>query len=430
MASAVTKYMKGGPPLVCAAITLVTMDDFANIPPVGDALVYASDEETKSECESDVEELQEQKDGKYRFNGKHIYVTWSKSKIDSKEEFHEKLMAMLPAGVKMFGGRELHQDGTPHYHVVFSFAEKMHWRDAAKKFSIEGDTNAIRFEKPKPRQRLSDFLENTMAYCAKDGNTFGERLSLEGAVAEQKKRKRQEAIDESEEDKAWAIVRELDPRAYMVNHPALDKAISKKRCTNVASERDRPKGKFRVLKRMEWWMNKYVVRREWKGRPKSLVVVGDPMVGKTAWAESQGNPIVMNSTWCMSSIFSGATHIVVNDVKPAAFGYGGISHWRDVLGGQERFNARDFQQPTRTIEWGLPCIWTCNFDNDPRKDKGVADYIRKVAYVVEVRDRSGQRDWGKLYEPVKEDEEEDDEEPLEALEEANYYLDTGYVDEA
>ena len=120
--------------------------------------------------------------------------------------------------------------------------------------------------------------------------------------------------------------------------------------------------------------------------------------GKSAYAESEGNPIVMNSGWCLKSIFPGATHIVVNDVKPAMFGYAGKSHWRDVLGGQERFNCRDFQQETRTVEWGLPCVWTCNFDNDPRKDRGVAEYMSKVSVVVEIRDRPGERGWGKLYE--------------------------------
>ena len=102
--------MKGAPAPGCAAIILVTMDDFAGIPPLGDTFAYASDEETKSV--SDEEEAGEEAgDGKYHINGKHIYVTWSKSKIDSKEEFHEKLLAMLPAGVRMFGGRELHEDG-------------------------------------------------------------------------------------------------------------------------------------------------------------------------------------------------------------------------------------------------------------------------------------------------------------------------------
>ena len=401
------------------------MEDFASIPAVGDSYIEQSEDsenDNREEAESD---------GKYRFNGKHIYVTWSKSKIDSKEEFHRKLLAILPGGVRLFGGRELHQDGTPHYHVVFSFVEKVHWPDAAKKFCIEGDTNAIRFEKPKPRQRVSDFLENTMAYCGKDGDTFGERLCLEGAVAEQKKRKWQDVIDEPNEESAWKKIRELDPRSYMVNYPALEKAMSRKQAVEtVGVKKEQPPGKFRVPKLLKWWMDKYVIRREWEGRPMSLVIVGDPKTGKSAWAESEGNPIVMNSGWCMKSIFAGATHIVVSDVRPAAFGYAGKSHWRDVLGGQERFNCRDFQQETRTVEWGLPCIWTCNFDNDPRKDLAVAEYLRSVSYVFSVRDRPGENCWGKLYEPTGVEEGREDQALLEALAEANLYMDAGHIDEA
>src|SRR5947209_9121639 len=204
------------------------MFDFADMPAAGDSIVGTLQDETES-----VEDVNEPDEisvpsKKYRFNGKHIYVTWSKSKIESKEVFHEKLLAILPGGVRMFGGRELHQDGTPHYHVVFSFVNKVNWPDAAKKFYIEGDTTAIRFEKPKPRQRLSAFLENNQSYCAKDGDTFGERLSLEGAVAEQRKRKWQDIVDEPDEKKAWELIRELDPRAWMLNHPAISKAMESK----------------------------------------------------------------------------------------------------------------------------------------------------------------------------------------------------------
>ncbi len=403
------------------------MADFADIPAAGDSYV---DEELEGVVAGD-EVLEEEKDGKWRFNGKYIYVTWSKSKIEEKEVFHQKLLALLPAGVRMFGGRELHEDGTPHYHVVFSFTEKVHWPDAAKKFSIEGDTNAIRFEKPKQRQRISDFLENTQAYCSKDGDTFGERLCLEGAVAEQKKRKWQDIVDEPDEKRAWELVRELEPRAYMLNHPSLNKAMVSKRLKLTRPRREPLPGTFRVPDLMSWWMDKYVIRKKWKGRPRSLVIIGDPLVGKSAYAESQGDPIVMNSGWCMKSIFPGATHLVVSNVKPLAFGYAGQSHWHDVLGGQERFNCRDFQQETRTVEWGLPCIWTCNFDNDPRKDKAVADYIRKVSHVVEIRDRPGEHGWGKLYVPQADEvEEEESDKWLNALAQANSFMGAGHVNEA
>ena len=45
---------------------------------------------------------------------------------------------------------------------------------------------------------------------------------------------------------------------------------------------------------MQMWMDKFVIKQQWKGRPKSLVVIGDPMVGNSAYAESEGNPILMN----------------------------------------------------------------------------------------------------------------------------------------
>jgi len=92
------------------------------------------------------------------------------------------------------------------------------------------------------------------------------------------------------------MVRDLEPRAFMLNYPALEKAMSTTKRTKVAPvENKKPRGQFRVPKLMELWMEKYVVQRKWTGRPKSLVIIGDPMVGKSAYAESQGNPIVMNS---------------------------------------------------------------------------------------------------------------------------------------
>lgn len=56
--------------------------------------------------------------------------------------------------------------------------------------------------------------------------------------------------------------------------------------------------------------------------------------------------------------------------------------------------------------------------------------MRSVSYVVEIRDKSGERGWGKLYEPVYDDGKEEDSELLEALTEATSYMDVGYVDEA
>ena len=117
----------------------------------------------------------------YRFNGKHIHVAWSKSTIEPKEDFHRKLLRMLPAGVRMFGRRELHHDGT-------SLERGCLWRE-----------------------------------------------------------RWQEAIEESDEERGWRMLRDFDPRVYMINHPALEKAMVKTKWPQILpTERERPKGRFRV----------------------------------------------------------------------------------------------------------------------------------------------------------------------------------------
>ena len=57
----------------------------------------------------------------------------------------------------------LHWTGEVEQRAIFSFPNKQHWLDAASRFSIEEDTNAIRFEKLKPRQRPGGFLANVQA---------------------------------------------------------------------------------------------------------------------------------------------------------------------------------------------------------------------------------------------------------------------------
>lgn len=116
-----------------------------------------------------------------------MYVLWMNSNVGRKEEFFEDMLKALPGGVRVFGGGELHPDGRAHYHGVFSFPEEVDWwADAAKRFSIEGDRNAIWVEGPRPECRPSDFLTLKVAYilsCYGPLHGLGDRSSLERAAA-------------------------------------------------------------------------------------------------------------------------------------------------------------------------------------------------------------------------------------------------------
>ncbi|MCJ1409190.1 hypothetical protein MMC19_003268 [Ptychographa xylographoides] len=168
-------------------------------------------------------------EGKFKLNGKHVCATWSKSTTKDKDVFHDKLKAIMPPCKLLFGGRKFDEDGTRHYRVVLSFEKKVNWPDAVKKFTIDSDAHTIRLEPLGPRQNPYDFLENAMAKCGKDGDTFGERLDRKRAVVKSRKRKWQDIIDEPDEGRYWLMIHELDRRAAVVHFSELQMAF---KCKN------------------------------------------------------------------------------------------------------------------------------------------------------------------------------------------------------
>jgi hypothetical protein len=111
------------------------------------------------------------------------FVTWSQSRIRDRDEFYRGLVEIMPAGTKIFGSQEFHDDGRPHYHAVLLFPSRVHWSDATKYFMVKRadgqvDTRAIRIQVPEKGEVVEDFLQSTQAYCGKEGDdrVFGKRF--------------------------------------------------------------------------------------------------------------------------------------------------------------------------------------------------------------------------------------------------------------
>src|SRR2546429_8916582 len=151
------------------------------------------------------------KDGTFKLNGVVAYVTWSKSTFHDKDAFYKALKTQLPEGTKIFGGKEFHKDGTPHYHVVIKLPYKVNWPDARNKFIIPGDTEAIHIQKPRPRQPIESFLRNTQAYSIKDEDLFGDRIPLKSAAHEDRKSKFVEIVEDSDYDTDKKVLVDEDP---------------------------------------------------------------------------------------------------------------------------------------------------------------------------------------------------------------------------
>jgi hypothetical protein len=184
----------------------------------------------------DTESVNSGRSGTYELRSKYVFVTWSRSRIVDKDEFHRKLMAVLPAHAKVFGCQELHKDGTPHYHAVIRLNKRPHWTDSRKKFMLklddgEVDTEAIRILLKPINKSAGSWLEVQQNHCCKNDNPviFGERmLNTVGDEKSDRKRTFEEIIKEPDPVKAEAMIQGWNPYEYVSRYPAFARFIEDK----------------------------------------------------------------------------------------------------------------------------------------------------------------------------------------------------------
>lgn len=113
------------------------------------------------------------------------------------------------------------------------------------------------------------------------------------------------------------------------------------------------------------WKQKYI--DNWdatKGRPRSLVLIGPSRWGKTEWARSLGEHLFFGGLFNMDKVADGVKYGVLDDIDINFF-----PTYKSWMGGQQEFEVTDKYKAKKTIQWGKPCIWTVNQNNDPREGK-------------------------------------------------------------
>ncbi|KAK1674638.1 hypothetical protein BDP55DRAFT_729646 [Colletotrichum godetiae] len=371
----------------------------------GSSEAGTADDASRS-LDSDIDpENGEGTEGLYLFHGRYVMVTYNRSQVGDHEKFFEyltdSLQAQMPAlsgdkGSKTvefscYGAMELHKDGSPHYHVVFAFSDRIHWKDARRKFSVwipvEGkedrvvDTTSIQFRPRKKKDSVAVFLGSTQAYCAKEGNKFifGNRIPPE---VQSSKRKAEddiyrEAIASASYEEAKTLFETKVPRDYVRNYCSYSAFLNSKKLKVAVPH----KANFKVN---DWAVPEELL--QWKaanfdrdagGRPVALIIRGPARCGKTEWAMSFGKPAEMTHSWCVDALSNDCTHLVLNDIDVKGF-----KRWREFLGGQRSIVVSGKYRHESVMEWGKPTIWTCNKDNDPRKDKHVREYLKNSPVVV------------------------------------------------
>lgn len=133
--------------------------------------------------------------GEFILYGKLVFVTYTRSRINDKEEFHQHLAESLErslarhwatynVSVEIFGSKEMHECGIPHYHVVLRFSRKVYWPKARRELAVwilvngrrQVDTDSIYIRKKKAEESEGKFLRCVQKYIAKKGDVFGKRM--------------------------------------------------------------------------------------------------------------------------------------------------------------------------------------------------------------------------------------------------------------
>ncbi|RTE67992.1 hypothetical protein BHE90_017631 [Fusarium euwallaceae] len=333
-----------------------------------------------------------------------VFVTYSRSQIEDPEDFHRGLVKALSSHLpkdkatggsgtmQVFGCKELHEDGCPHYHVVIYFEPSVDWKDCRSYFYVTRnesdaevvDTTAVHV---KPRRRSDrTFLEKTQEYCEKGGVVFGERIDVEKGSRSRKAVWRN-AVDASTAEEAETIIRRDAPKEYVVHHSSIQSFLH-------SFHRHRPArahvhsfrvGKWNATGKMQKWRSANFPLKA-GGRPTCLLLVGPAHCGKTEWSMSWGTPARLEGGWDLQELMRpGISHIVLNDIRWKSKEW---EYLRQIVGCQEVATLSGKYMRQRTVRLGKPVIWTCNEDLSPLEDKELMKYLKQCgATIVKLRTR-------------------------------------------
>ena len=337
--------------------------------------------------------------GEFVFHGSMAFVTYSRSRVEDPEDFHrylrESMEPHLPrvgglegdkGTVEVFGSKELHEDGVPHYHVMLRFEPRVHWRKARQNFSVwidvdgnrEVDTCSIFIRKKPEREPAETFLKSVQSYIAKEGNVFGTWIGPRETAARRKEKYYDQLIAAETRQEAELIYKEHFKREWCLHNNNVDAFLRTKK--SAPAEKHQPDFEvlpWRVPAKMKQWRERSFGPGR-RGRPVPLVIIGESRCGKTEWAMSWGRPAKMSTSWNVDELTKpGITHVVLNDIDTKKF-----PNKRDLAGCQRYMTVTGKWRPEQTIELGVPVIWTCNQDNSVMHDEELGKYLKQTGAVI------------------------------------------------
>lgn len=248
--------------------------------------------------------------GSFRLNAKYAFLTYPRCSASPQDVLDRT--RKLTGYHSSIVARELHQDGTPHIHILVAFQNKCDF----KSFTRLDELGGLHGNYASVRQLLACYN-----YVRK-GNDF-----LDDNFPVQSKSSNKRSRDEKELD-IYAPIATLGSERAVIDH-LLDKAPAEyfKFGHNILNNYRRHAGteppnylspypidSFKPTRVMLDWLDEYGYPPN-LDRRKALILVGPTCLGKTAWARSL-DPchIFMRSAFNIDKWHEQAKYIVIDDI--------------------------------------------------------------------------------------------------------------------
>ncbi|AIF34810.1 replication-associated protein [Sewage-associated circular DNA virus-3] len=276
--------------------------------------------------------------------------------------------------------REQHSDGGLHLHAYLHFGRRRRFT-SADAFDVDGFHPNIQ----KPRS-----ARNVIAYCSKEDTepmanfdyTSGEP---NGGWSEILGRT-------SSKDEFLEEVRTHFPRDYVLSLERLLFFCEWRFGRDETEYTGRSRTEFREPDTLTNWVNTNLLQVcIWtygpRGGPQSPPLLSSPCLYWliwTQWARSiDSTHVYCQGMFNLDEWNDKAKYVIFDDIDIKYF-----PHWKSILGCQRDIQLTDKYRKKRRLRNGLPCVWLCNEDMDPRGalSRTQCEWIESNCDVVTLRE--------------------------------------------
>nr|AFP89683.1 Rep protein [Tomato leaf curl Taiwan virus] len=299
---------------------------------------------------------------KFRINAKNYFLTYPHCSL-TKEEALSQIQALQTPTNKLFIRvcRELHEDGTPHLHILIQFEGKFQCKNN-RFFDLTSPTRSAHFH---PNIQGAKSSTDVKTYMEKDGDVLDHGIfQVDGRSArggcQSANDAYAEAINSGSKAEALNILREKAPKDFVLQFHNLNSNLD--RIFTPPLEVYISPFNFssfdQVPRELVKWVAENVrdsAARPW--RPMSIVVEGESRTGKTLWARSLGPHNYLCGHLDLSPrVYSNeAWYNIIDDVDPHY-----LKHFKEFMGAQREWQSNTKYGKPIQIKGGIPTIFLCN----------------------------------------------------------------------